>query len=1220
MKSSRPPSEANAQSPETLVGLRTREPVRVAAGIPAIVQTMKHVMGQDGVVKGTRLLLKVNQANGFDCPGCAWPDPDGHRSIVEFCENGAKAVAEEGTAERVTPEFFRDHSVAELSEQSDYWLGKRGRLTHPMVLREGATHYEPIEWDAAFALIARGLNALESPDEAVFYTSGRTSNEAAFLYQLFVRQFGTNNLPDCSNMCHESSGSALGPTIGIGKGTVKLDDFEKAEVIVVIGQNPGTNHPRMLTSLQHAVRNGAKIVAINPLHETGLLAFKHPQELLHLLGKGTQLASLFLQVRINGDVPLLQGVAKELLETRAIDRDFVDANTAGFAEYEANLEKVNWDDIVEDSGVSRDQIRALAELLARHDRIIFCWAMGLTQHKNAVANIQEIVNVLLLRGSIGKPGAGVCPVRGHSNVQGDRTVGIYEQPSDAFLDALGAKFGFSPPRKHGFDVVDSIRAMRDGRAKVFFAMGGNFLSATPDTEATAAALRGTRLTVHVSTKLNRSHLVAGRQALILPCLGRTEEDCQAGGPQFVSVENSMGVVHQSRGRAHPASERLLSEPAIVARLAKAVLGERSTVDWDALVANYDNIRSAIEQVIPGFDDYNARVRQPAGFYLPNGPREGKFTTPSGKAHFTVHPLPRQELAPGQLLMMTIRSHDQFNTTIYGLQDRYRGLSNERRVVLLNRADMDELGIAEGAVVDLTSHFRGEERTARSFVAKAYDIPSRCAATYYPEANVLVPLDSVADKSNTPTSKSVVISISKTRKEQPHMAGILARERTIARPGTSRWLVPPAALAIHLCIGQAYSMSVFNLPMSRLLGITSSAPGDWKLTSIAAIFSVAIVFLGLSAAVFGKWLERVGPRKAMFTAACCFGAGFLIAALGVQLHFFPLVIFGYGVVGGIGLGIGYISPVSTLIKWFPDRPGMATGFAIMGFGGGAMIGSPLGVALMQHFSSPTSLGVAEAFVAMGLIYFAVMMFGAFTVRLPAPGWTPDGYKTPIATSQNKMITAGQVSADEAIKTPQFWFLWAALLLNVTAGISVLEMASPMIQEVFPGVIKAGAAAGFVGLLSIFNMSGRFFWSSISDKIGRKATYAVYFLLGGVLYAAVPGVGAAHHAILFVAVFCIIISMYGGGFAAAPAYLRDLFGTFQVGAIHGRLLTAWSAAGIAGPLLINTMRQLQLAHGVAPSQAYNQTMYVLAGLLALGFISNLLVRPVAKGHLQPALRTP
>ena len=448
-----------------------------------------------------------------------------------------------------------------------------------------------------------------------------------------------------------------------------------------------------------------------------------------------------------------------------------------------------------------------------------------------------------------------------------------------------------------------------------------------------------------------------------------------------------------------------------------------------------------------------------------------------------------------------------------------------------------------------------------------------------------------------------------------MTGLFDKQRIVAKPGASRWLAPPAALAIHLCIGQVYSMSVFNLPMTRLLGITPSAPGDWKLTWLAAIFSVAIVCLGLTAAVLGKWLERVGPRRAMFTSACCFSAGFLIAALGVKLHFFPLVILGYGVVGGIGLGIGYASPVATLMRWFPDRPGMASGFAIMGFGGGAMIGSPLALALMHHFASPTSLGVAEAFVVMGLLYFCVMMFGAATVRVPAPGWAPAGYRPSAATS-NKMITAGQVSADEAIKTPQFWLVWASLLLNTTAGISILEMASPMIQEFFPGVITAAAAAGFVGVLSLFNMGGRFFWSSLSDKIGRKATFATYFVLGTLLYAAVPSVGATQSVLLFVAVFCILISMYGGGFSTSPAYLRDLFGTVQLGAIYGRLLTAWSVAGIVGPLLMNFMRQLQLSRGIPPSQAYNQTMYVLAGLLVLGFIANLLVRPVAKGHLQKA----
>jgi molybdopterin-dependent oxidoreductase alpha subunit len=761
------PRAVRAQPPEELVGLGKSARSGYAGGIPAVVQAMKHVVGEAGPLRGTRLLFQLNQGDGFDCPGCAWPDPDGHRSFAEFCENGAKAVAEEATTARVTPELFRTHSVAELSKQTDHWLGKQGRLTHPMVLRPGETHYQPIEWDEAFQLIARELNALASPDEAVFYTSGRTSNEAAFLYQLFVRQLGTNNLPDCSNMCHESSGSALSEAIGIGKGTVKLDDFEKAQVIVVVGQNPGTNHPRMLTALQAAVKHGAKVVAINPLPEAGLIRFKHPQHVGDILGSGTPLASLFLQVRINGDVALLQGVAKELFEAEArnpgsvIKKDYIDANTRGFAEYRAHLETVSWADITEQSGIAREQIRALADLLAQNERIIFSWAMGLTQHKNAVANIQEVVNLLLLRGSIGKPGAGVCPVRGHSNVQGDRTMGIYEKPKPAFLDSLKKQFNFEPPRKHGYDVVESIRAMRDGKAKVFFAMGGNFLSATPDTEATAAALRRTRLTVQVSTKLNRSHLVAGEAAIILPCLGRTEADVQQAGKQFVTVENSMGVVHASRGTLKPASPHLRSEPAIVAGLATATLGKKSSVDWNALAGDYDKVRDLIEKTIPGFESYNERVRKPRGFYLPNGPREGTFTTASGKAVFTVHELPRHDLAPGQLMMMTVRTHDQYNTTIYGLEDRYRGLSKERRVVMLNKADMAEQGLTEGAVVDLTSHFRGEKRVARRFVATSYDIPRRCAATYFPEANVLVPLDSTADISGTPNSKSVIITVQRS---------------------------------------------------------------------------------------------------------------------------------------------------------------------------------------------------------------------------------------------------------------------------------------------------------------------------------------------------------------------------------------------------------------------------------------------------------------------------
>lgn len=754
-----PPLEATAPEVST--------PKEVAGGLPAIISTMKHAYREMGVVRSLKTLSVVNRKGGFDCPGCAWPDPDEHRTHTEFCENGAKAVAEEATLKRVTPEFFAEHSVAELSEQADFWLSQQGRLTHPMVLRAGATHYAPIEWDEAFKLLAQELNVLASPDEALFYTSGRTSNEAAFLYQLFARQFGTNNLPDCSNMCHESSGSALSETIGIGKGTVTLNDFDLAECIFIIGQNPGTNHPRMLTSLEKAKRNGCKIVHINPLPETGLKYFQHPQDPFDVLGSGVKLADLFLPVRINGDVALLKGIMKEVLAAEAdrpgtvLDHEFIAQYTEGFEEFKAGLETVGWDAIVGQSGIARDQIVEAARMFTASDRTIVCWAMGLTQHENAVANIQEIVNLLLLRGQIGKPGAGACPVRGHSNVQGDRTMGIWERAPESFLTALDREFNFTAPRQHGFDTVQAIKAMHDGRAKVFFGLGGNFLSATPDTEFTAAALCKCRLTAHVSTKLNRAHLITGEQALILPCLGRTEVDLQHGVSQFVSVENSMGVVHSSRGVLEPASDHLLSEPRIVARLAQAVLGERTSVNWDELANDYDRVRDRIARVVPGFDDFNTKVRQPAGFYLPNGPRERRFTTADGKAHFTVHPLPRHELQPGQLLMLTMRSHDQYNTTIYGLDDRYRGIHNGRRVVFLNREDIAERGLKAGDAVDLTSHFNDVERIARRFFVVPYEIPKGCAATYFPEANVLVSIDSVAAKSNTPASKSVIISVGRS---------------------------------------------------------------------------------------------------------------------------------------------------------------------------------------------------------------------------------------------------------------------------------------------------------------------------------------------------------------------------------------------------------------------------------------------------------------------------
>jgi len=774
--------EVVAQTPENFTGLRTGEVERTAAGIKAITVALNYARDEMGVLDGTRMIRALNQAGGFDCQSCAWPDPPpGERAFMaEYCENGVKVTAEENTRRLIDPEFFRRHSVAELSQRSDFWLAKQGRIAEPLVLREDATHYEPISWDDAFDLIAEELNALGSPDEASFYTSGRTSNEAAFLYQLFVRQFGTNNLPDCSNMCHESSGTALTDAIGIGKGTVTLDDVHHADLLISIGQNPGSCHPRMLTALQQLKRNGGKVIAINPLPETGLNHFKHPQDLkrpLHalgvLVGPGTPIAEFFVPVRIAGDVALLKGVLKEMLEeerrapSTVFDHSFIRTHTHGYDEFVADLGHESWDVIVRESGVDRTQIQRVAEMVMRHERIIVSWAMGLTQQPQAVAAIQQIVNLLLLRGSIGKRGAGVLPVRGHSNVQGDRTVGIWERMPDQFLDRLGETFGFEPPRHHGYDTVETIRAMHEGRVKVFFGMGGNFLSAGPDTEYTAAAMRRCRLTAHVSIKLNRGHLVTGRRALILPTVGRAERDVQATGEQFVTTENSMSQVRASRGVLPPASERLLSEPTIVARMAKAVLGERTTVDWDAMVADYDRVRDRIERVVPGFENYNRRIREETEFRLPNLPRDRReFATETGKANFTVHPIHPVRLEPGQVLMMSLRSHDQFNTTVYGLDDRYRGIFNERRVVMMNIDDIHDLGLQPRQVVDLTGHFEGEQRVARRFIVVPFPIPRRCTATYYPEANVLVPIGSVAERSNTPTSKFVVITVAPSAEAAP----------------------------------------------------------------------------------------------------------------------------------------------------------------------------------------------------------------------------------------------------------------------------------------------------------------------------------------------------------------------------------------------------------------------------------------------------------------------
>lgn len=750
-------------------GMTVGAPKQYAAGLPAVLATLKHAGREMGVRRSALTLLKVNQKDGFDCPGCAWPEGEHRSPIGEYCENGAKAVAEEATLRRVTPDFFAAHSVASLAERTDYWLGQQGRLTHPMYLADGASHYAPVGWDEAFGIIAEELAALGSPDEAAFYTSGRTSNEAAFAYQLFVRAFGTNNLPDCSNMCHESSGSALGETIGIGKGSVSLEDMHQADLILVVGQNPGTNHPRMLSALEKAKRAGAHIVAVNPLPEAGLMRFKNPQRPNGFAGHGTPLADEFAQIRVNGDLALFRALNRLLLESEdaapgsVLDRSFIDEHCAGFDEFAADVRATDWDDVLEATGLPRAQIERIHERVLKSRRVIVCWAMGLTQHRNSVATIREVVNFLLLRGNIGRPGAGVCPVRGHSNVQGDRTMGIYEKPSAAFLDALEAEFGFAPPREHGHDVVDTIRAMRDGRVKVFMAVGGNFVAATPDTATTEEALRRTSLTVQVSTKLNRSHAVPGRRALILPCLGRTEADVQATGPQFVTVEDSMSAVHASTGRLDPASRELRSEVAIVCGLAERVLGDRVTVPWRDFREDYDLIRDRIERVVPGFADFNRRVRVPGGFVLPHGPRdERRFPTASGKANFTVNALEVLRVPRGRLILQTVRSHDQYNTTIYGLDDRYRGIKAGRRVVFVHPADLAELGVADEASVDLVSEWTdGVERRAPGFRVVAYPTARGCAAAYFPETNVLVPLDSTAEVSNTPTSKSVIVRLEPT---------------------------------------------------------------------------------------------------------------------------------------------------------------------------------------------------------------------------------------------------------------------------------------------------------------------------------------------------------------------------------------------------------------------------------------------------------------------------
>ena len=756
--------------------LTVTKPKTTAVGIPAVANALKISLEQMGPLRSIQTLLAVNQVDGFDCMGCAWPEHE-KRNAAEFCENGAKAVAEEGTRRRVTPEFFAQHSIADLKTRDDYWLGQQGRLTHPMLLDEGATHYRPIAWDDAYELIAQEIRDMEHPDQSVFYTSGRTSNEAAFAYQLLVRGIGTNNLPDCSNMCHESSGSALVETIGIGKGSVSLTDLETASLIFVAGQNPGTNHPRMLSALEKAKKNGAVIISVNPLPEAGLLRFENPQNISGMV-VGTQLTDDFLQIRAGGDQALFQGLGKYLLEAEAqgrktpglptvLDHEFIKDHTVGVDEYLRYLEKVEWDDIVEATGLTLEQIKSTGERLLASSATIVCWAMGLTQHKHSVPTLRDVVNVLLLQGNIGKPGAGVCPVRGHSNVQGDRTMGIFEKMPESFHDRLDHEFQFHSPRAHGFDTVAAIRAMRDGKVRVFIGMGGNFVRAAPDSEVTEQALANTRLTVQISTKLNHSHVSTGRRALILPTLGRTEKDTQRTGDQRVTVEDSMSAVHASRGRLKPASEHLHSEVAIVCNIAHKIftgsdnlpLPNTPKADWLAMRDDYSIIRKHIEAVLSGFENFEERIQNPGGFVLPHPPRDArKFDTASGKAHFTGNELEFIRVPAGRLVLQTLRSHDQYNTTIYGKDDRYRGIHGGRRVVMINADDITELGFADGDMVHLISEFQGTERRAENFRLVSYSTPKGCAAAYYPETNVLVPLDSVADTSGTPTSKSVIVRL------------------------------------------------------------------------------------------------------------------------------------------------------------------------------------------------------------------------------------------------------------------------------------------------------------------------------------------------------------------------------------------------------------------------------------------------------------------------------
>ena len=752
------------RGPDAFLKIKVTEPKPYAAGREGITAAMKHSFKEMGVVRAMATLLHMNQKEGFDCPSCAWPDPEKPSRIGEYCENGAKALADEATTSHIGAKFFEKHSVEELSLRTDYELNTLGRITEPLVLRAENVHYSPISWEEAFTLIADELHSLKSPNEAIFYTSGRSSNEAAFLYGLFARAFGTNNLPDCSNMCHESSGVALSETLGIGKGSVKLEDLYGAEVIIVAGQNPGTNHPRMLSALEKCKENGGSVISINPLEESGLVNFKNPQRFKGLLGSGEQITDLHLAVNINQDIPLLKLILKKLaaldkLEGNIFDHDFIQEYTAGVEPLLNDLDSYSEKELLELSGVSSEKVDAAVKLLAGKQKIIVCWAMGLTQHKNGVETIREYVNLLLLKGAIGKPFSGTCPVRGHSNVQGDRSVGIMHYVDKQFNERIETHMGFSPPNEEGVDVVGAMQSMYEGKAKVFMALGGNFLMAASDTDYTAEALQRCELTVQVSTKLNRSHLVTGKTALILPTYGRSEKEAKDG-HRFVTVENSMGRVRRSKGVLKATSKHLKSEPELIASLADVYFKGKHAVDWKALGTDYSKIREMIDKVARGFKNTELRAKG-VGYYLPNNVRELDFSKlPDGRAQITINRLPEHILEADEYMLMTIRSHDQFNTTIYGLDDRYRGVYNERRVLFMNPADMAEKGLEKLEVVHLSSTYDKKNRTAYNFKVLPYKIPKGNLAAYFPETNVLVPYNHYADRSQTPISKSIKVRVMK----------------------------------------------------------------------------------------------------------------------------------------------------------------------------------------------------------------------------------------------------------------------------------------------------------------------------------------------------------------------------------------------------------------------------------------------------------------------------